>query len=49
MSEWKLDTCKCQAKAKETHTCPYREDLFDDLEFKCNCCESCTQECSDQR
>jgi len=27
------------------HTCPYLEELHDDYETKCNCCEDCQHEC----
>lgn len=29
----------------ESHSCPYQQDIHDDELFKCNCCDSCTQNC----
>jgi hypothetical protein len=31
---------------KAPHTCPYREDINDDHETECNCCDHCEQECA---
>lgn len=33
--------------AEEPHTCPYREDIHNDSETLCNCCEDCTQSCAE--
>jgi hypothetical protein len=27
------------------HPCPYREELHDDFEPHCTCCDACRQEC----
>jgi len=35
----------CGKEATEDHTCPYAEEINDDNETLCNCCEDCTQEC----
>jgi hypothetical protein len=38
--------CKCgKAKAEPLHSCPYREELFDDYEDSCRCCDACLREC----
>ena len=29
------------------HGCPFQQDINDDDEFRCNCCEDCTQDCAD--
>lgn len=29
------------------HLCPYKMEINDDKESKCNCCDICRQECSD--
>jgi hypothetical protein len=43
----KVEMCKCGVnQATEPHTCPYAEDINEDYETKCTCCESCEQECA---
>jgi len=37
--------CKCGKEAQPSHTCPYQEDINNDHEFKCNCCEDCEEQC----
>ncbi len=41
--------CKCGKEFDELplHTCPYQEDVNNDSEFTCNCCDECRQECRD--
>lgn len=34
-------------KASEWHTCPYNEEINEDYETQCNCCEECMSECAD--
>lgn len=34
------DACK-------PHTCPYREEIDNDNETLCNCCDDCKQQCAD--
>ncbi len=55
MSNEFTDACEshrirnCEGKGTdELHTCPFREDINNDSETLCNCCEACTQECSDE-
>jgi hypothetical protein len=31
--------------AQEHHSCPYNEELYDDYETTCNCCEECALHC----
>ena len=31
--------------ATELHTCPFAEEINDDHESLCDCCEECEQEC----
>ena len=38
--------CKNPPSA-ESHTCPYAEDVNDDHETECFCCEDCQSECAD--
>lgn len=42
---------KCQSCGKEfdelpLHTCPFAEEIHNDSEKMCNCCERCTHECA---
>ena len=38
--------CRGKNAAKDDHTCPYAEDVNDDAETMCNCCDVCTEECA---
>lgn len=31
--------------SEELHTCPYKEEIADDFESLCDCCDSCRYEC----
>jgi len=33
--------------ATEDHTCPFQVEVHDNTESKCDCCDDCSQECSD--
>jgi len=50
MDEDTEDKCpsnfNCGNAAKELHTCPYAEEINDDSEALCICCDDCTQECA---
>ena len=41
---------KCQTcgenEAQEPHTCPYAEEIYNDSETLCNCCDECSHECA---
>ena len=37
--------CKCGAEGRDEHTCPFKSEINDDEETKCNCCEACTHDC----
>lgn len=39
--------CKGTKPGEPDHTCPYAEEINDDHETLCNCCDRCQQECSD--
>lgn len=41
------DTCnRCGGElAEELHTCPYAEEINDDHETLCNCCDECQHDC----
>ncbi len=38
--------CKCGDPGETDHTCPYAEDIHDDHESLCNCCQECTGNCA---
>lgn len=42
------ETCqRCRKEpATEPHTCPFAEDIHDDSETLCNCCDDCAHECA---
>jgi hypothetical protein len=40
------DKCTCD-DCYDEHTCPYAEDINNDSETLCTCCEYCTQQCAD--
>lgn len=42
----KCSVCKKNA-AQEEHTCPFREDVNDDHDSLCDCCDECEQNCCD--
>ena len=39
------EKCVCREVVIEEHTCPFKEEINDDYESLCNCCEYCTQNC----
>jgi hypothetical protein len=41
-----LSDCeKCAENLEDEHTCPFAEEINDDSETLCNCCDDCTHEC----
>lgn len=36
----------CGHEQTEPHTCPYAEDVNNDSETLCTCCDACAQECA---
>jgi hypothetical protein len=40
--------CKKNSPADMMHPCPYAADINDDHSDRCDCCPSCTSECSDE-
>lgn len=43
----KKDTAyDCTNVPTELHTCPFREDVNDDSETLCTCCENCQHGCA---
>ena len=39
-------TCvRCGGVGNKTHTCPYAEEIDDDYESTCTCCDDCVHEC----
>jgi hypothetical protein len=39
--------CKCGEKACDEHQCPFQNDVHNDPDYLCNCCEACTEQCAD--
>ena len=37
---------RCHHRQREPHTCPYKEEISDNSESICTCCEECTTECA---
>lgn len=35
----------CKNSPENPHSCPYQEDINNDHEFECTCCEDCEAEC----
>ncbi len=36
----------CKGIAAAPHPCPFREDMNNDAETLCECCENCAHECA---
>lgn len=42
-----LCDCDTQVGKITPHTCPYREDIYDDRETLCRCCPYCRAQCAE--
>lgn len=40
------DKCRCGDDGIEAHTCPYAEEIGNDSETLCNCCDYCSYQCA---
>jgi hypothetical protein len=40
------EVCYCDGRASILHTCPFAEEINNDSESLCNCCDDCTHECA---
>lgn len=40
------ERCTCSEEYIKEHTCPYQEDINNDSESTCNCCDYCTYQCA---
>ena len=41
------EECRCHEMTEDDmHPCPYAQDIEDDNESLCNCCNSCTEDCA---
>ncbi len=40
----KCDRCNCN-DCESDHVCPYKNEINDDDETLCNCCDACKDEC----
>ncbi len=38
----------CNSEALPEHPCPFSEDIHNDSETLCNCCNNCIAECCDE-
>lgn len=36
---------ECDNDGEGIHQCPYQEEIYDNHEPYCNCCEECEHEC----
>jgi hypothetical protein len=46
IEEQKFDTpCNCEGRTEEMHPCPFQEEIWDQHEDSCNCCDDCSYEC----
>lgn len=41
-----LGPCKCGQEGRDMHTCPFKDEIENDKESLCNCCENCTYDCA---
>jgi hypothetical protein len=41
-----LMECQCGGAGQAEHPCPFKEEINNDSEARCNCCENCTHECA---
>lgn len=37
---------RCRNDAESPHPCPYAEEIYDDSESLCTCCNECSHECA---
>jgi hypothetical protein len=40
--------CTCDKEDIEDHPCPFREEINNDSESTCNCCQFCVGICHDE-
>jgi len=38
--------CTCDTESHDEHTCPFSEDIHNDSETMCTCCEYCEDQCA---
>ena len=36
----------CKNEKRDDHTCPYKVEINENEDYKCNCCEECEYNCS---
>jgi flavoprotein len=41
----KCQSCKTN-DGEEEHQCPYKSDICNDMDYKCNCCNPCKTQCA---
>lgn len=37
--------CNHEGRTEEMHPCPFSEEIWEDYDDHCNCCDDCTYEC----
>lgn len=45
MSVLEETECTCDLR-HSGYTCPYREEIYDDYQSLCTCCEYCEEQCA---
>lgn len=40
------EKCTCNEEEIEPHGCPYSEEINDDYESQCKCCDFCQTQCA---
>lgn len=43
---YRSSRCTCGSEKIEPHTCPFAEEIGEDFETLCDCCDYCTTECA---
>ena len=40
------EKCTCKEQQYEPHPCPFAQEIGDDHENRCSCCQYCTYQCA---
>lgn len=47
LKHWPKPTCKeCNGPGEVAHICPYAEEIYEDTNTLCTCCDNCAHECA---
>ena len=44
--DYEDDKCSCGSAGTSLHGCPFSEEIHDDYDRLCNCCDACSHECA---